>query len=87
MMRRNCGDYEYFQDLVEDIFAAPSKNKSMAIIEKYKKYWSQIIGTRGFTGKRVENSNTYFNKLMYFEDNSSGDEQTFEGMSDEPIGV
>jgi len=87
MMRRNGGDYEFFEDIVEEVFAAATKEKSLSIIDKYSNYWEQIIGTRGFTGKKTTNSNTYFGKMFYYEDNSVGDEQTFEGMSDEPAGI
>jgi len=86
MMQRNGGDYEYFEDIVESIFAAPTASASFKIIDRYSKYWMQIVGTRGFAGKKALNSNHMFGKFFYLS-NSVGDEVTFEGMSDEPAGI
>ena len=38
-------------------------------------YWNQIVGTRGFKGKNITNSNTQFNVLFSFEQ-SEVDQQT-----------
>jgi hypothetical protein len=67
MMRYSAPTGEYFEDLVEAIFAAPTKEDAMAIIEHYggeTGYWTEIIGTRGFKGKKAFNSNTIFNELF-----------------------
>jgi hypothetical protein len=87
MMQQRGGDYEYFEDIVEKVFAAPSKAQSLDIIDRYSSYWMQIIGTRGFAGKKALNSNTMFNNFFSTETNSMDDETTFEGMSDEPAGI
>jgi hypothetical protein len=68
MMRRSTGDYAYFEDIVEAIFKAPTKEDSMAIIEHYSTYWMEIIGTRGQSGKKAFNSFSSFNSLFSFED-------------------
>ena len=71
MMRHelDTGDGEYFVDIVERIFAAPTKQAALDIIEdpKYSKktgYWNQIIGTRGFKGEKTTNSRTLAKKLL-----------------------
>jgi hypothetical protein len=64
MMRRSEGDYAYFADVVEAIFAAPTKQESLNIIDQYDEYWMEIIGTRGFKGKKTKNSNSIFNALF-----------------------
>ena len=69
MMRHDGGDYEYFEDIVERIFAAPDLASSMAIIEdsKYANkigYWNQIIGTRGNKGEKTVNASTMFGVLF-----------------------
>ena len=61
MMRRDGGNYEYFEDIVEAIFAAPDRQTAEDIIESYDSYWMQIVGTRGFKGKKTKNANTMFN--------------------------
>lgn len=64
MMRREGGDYAYFEDIVERIFAAPDRASAEAIIESYSSYWMQIVGTRGFKGKKTLNARTQFNALF-----------------------
>ena len=77
MMRRSKGDYAYFEDIVERIFAAPTKEESLEIIEAYDSYWMEIVGTRGFKGKKAKNANTQFNSLFYTEDEED-DEPEFD---------
>ena len=64
MMRYSNGDFSFFKDIVEDIFAAPTRAESEAIIEKYDSYWMDIIGTRGFKGKKAKNSRTMADKHL-----------------------
>jgi hypothetical protein len=65
MMQYSAPSGEYFEDIVEAIFAANTKDESLAIIEQYDKYWMEIVGTRGFKGKKTKNANTMFN--LFFE--------------------
>jgi hypothetical protein len=64
MMRDSKGSHEKFADIVEAIFATPDRAESEAIIENYNRYWMDIVGTRGFKGKKTVNANTMFN--MHF---------------------
>ena len=68
MMRRDGGDYAYFEDIVEAIFAAPDRQTAEDIIESYDSYWMQIVGTRGFKGKKTKNARTQFGALFTFEE-------------------
>ena len=61
MMRYSGPGHELFEDIVESIFAAPDRATAEAIIEKYDRYWMEIVGTRGFKGKKTKNANTMFN--------------------------
>jgi hypothetical protein len=74
MMQRSTGDYAYFEDIVEKIFAAPTREESEAIIEQYDSYWMEIVGTRGFKGKKAKNSNTMFNALFSVEEEDKPEE-------------
>jgi hypothetical protein len=85
MMQRSRGDYAYFEDIVERIFAAPTEKQSMDIIEEYDDYWMEIIGTRGFKGKKAKNSRSVFDSVFHLS--YLDDSETFEGMSDEPAGI
>ena len=64
MMRYSAPSAEFFEDIVESIFAAPDRSTAEAIIEHYSSYWMEIVGTRGFKGKKTVNSNTMFNLLF-----------------------
>ena len=58
MMQWRYGDHAKFEDIVERIFAAKTRSESEAIIENYSKYWMEIIGGRGYIGKKQLNSTT-----------------------------
>jgi hypothetical protein len=73
MMRRSTGDYARFEDIVEAIFAAPTREDSEAIIEYYDDYWMEIVGTRGFKGKKAKNARTQFNVLFEYEQTEQED--------------
>lgn len=68
MLVRETFDRVLFRNLVDDIFKQTDKAKSLEIIEHNSKFWQQIIGTRGFTGKKTVNSQTQFNNLFDFHD-------------------
>jgi hypothetical protein len=53
-----------FRDIVNDIFSAPTKEKSLDIIANNSIYFMDIIGTRGFKGKKTQNATTQFNNLF-----------------------
>jgi len=52
-------DRVYYKDIVEAIFATNDRAVAEAVIEEFSKYWDTIIGTRGNTGKRITNAQTY----------------------------
>jgi len=64
MMWNQKGDYTYFKDIVDAVFEAPDKETAMAVIDMYDNYWMDIIGTRGFKGKKTKNANTMFGELF-----------------------
>ncbi len=67
MMRYSAPTHELFEDIVEAVFAAPDRQSAEDIIEKYDSYWMEIVGTRGFKGKKAKNSNTMSNKHFIIE--------------------
>jgi hypothetical protein len=68
MMWNEKGDHARFKDIVDAIFATPDRAEAEAIIEHYDRYWMDIIGTRGFKGKKAKNSMTQFNNLFELVD-------------------
>lgn len=68
MMRYSAPTHELFEDIVEAIFAAPDRATAEAIIEQYDSYWMEIVGTRGFKGKKTKNARTMFNILFEYEE-------------------
>jgi hypothetical protein len=75
MMRSSGPGGEYFEDIVEAIFATPDRSEAEAIIEKYTNYWMEIVGTRGFKGKKALNSQTMFGALFEVEGDAVEDEE------------
>ena len=72
MMRNQNGDHTRFKDIVDAIFATADRAEAEAIIEHYDRYWMDIVGTRGFKGKKAKNAHSQFNAL--FEEVSEGTE-------------
>jgi len=71
-MMRSQATGDRFEDMVERIFAAPTRAESEAIIEQYDSYWTEIIGGRGRLGKKVRHvTDTIFNSLFVTEDDES----------------
>jgi len=86
MMQYSGPGHEKFEDLVEAIFAAPTKQESLDIIEHYSKYWMEIIGTRGFKGKKAVSARPQFNALFTFvEDDDNGDEEVEETLDESAL--
>ena len=50
--------------IIDRVFAARDRSKSLAIIDDHAKVWERVIGTRGFTGKRAVNAYSQFNSLF-----------------------
>ena len=73
MMRYSAPSAEYFEDIVESIFASPDRATAESIIEYYSNYWMEIVGTRGFKGKKTMNANTMFSNLFAVVDNNDDD--------------
>ena len=68
MLAREKFDRTLFKDIVDSIFAAETREEALAIIESHNKFWIEIIGTRGATGKKTINSSTQFNVLFESEE-------------------
>jgi hypothetical protein len=64
--------------VIDRIFAARDRSKSLAIIDDHAKIWERVIGTRGFTGKRVWNSHQQFNNLFDVEESEPDSEEEFD---------
>lgn len=57
-------DLIYFRDIVDEIFAASSKDKSLKLIKDHPHVWRNIMGTRGFTGPKAFNSITKYDQFF-----------------------
>jgi hypothetical protein len=77
MMWNQNGDHARFKDIVDAIFATADRAEAEAIIEHYDRYWMDIVGTRGFKGKKAKNARAQFNVLFDVadtDDSIPGDE-------------
>ena len=73
--KERTGDHARFKDIVNDIFATPDRAEAEAIIEKYDRYWMDIVGTRGFKGDKTKNSHSQFNALFEEVEPSHGESE------------
>jgi hypothetical protein len=53
-----------FRTIVEEIFSKPTKEESIEVINHYSRVFDLIIGTRGFTGKKMTSARPVFNMLF-----------------------
>jgi hypothetical protein len=72
MMWNQNGDHARFKDIVDAIFATSDRTEAESIIEHYDRYWMDIIGTRGFKGKKTKNARAQFNVLFEIEEPDDG---------------
>jgi hypothetical protein len=72
MMWNQNGDHARFKDIVDAIFATPDRAEAEVIIEHYDRYWMDIVGTRGFKGKKAKNAMSMFNNLFEVEEEDNG---------------
>jgi len=63
-----------FRNIVEDIFSQQDRQKSLDKIEHYAKVLDLIIGTRGFTGKRLVSARPMFESLFEVEETVDPDD-------------
>jgi len=61
--------------IIDRIFAAGDRSKSLAVIDDHAKVWERIVGTRGFTGKRAVNAHSMFNSLFDTDDQLTPDSE------------
>ena len=69
------GDHARFKDIVDAIFATPDREEAEAIIEHYDRYWMDIVGTRGFKGKKAKNAHSQFNALFETVENETDEDE------------
>jgi hypothetical protein len=50
--------------IINQVFAAKDRQRSLQIIDDHARVWERVVGTRGFTGKRAVNATTMFNALF-----------------------
>ena len=70
MMWNQNGDHAKFKDIVDAIFATSNREEAEAVIEYYNRYWMDIIGTRGFKGKKAMSGRPMFDQLFQIEDDA-----------------
>ena len=64
MLMRNKFHLEYFTNIVDEIIANAATSRADELIEHYNKFWMEIIGQRGYVGKKTVNASTQFNVLF-----------------------
>ena len=60
LIRKNTGIR--FRELVDEIIKNADNQRSLDLIEEHNKFWIDIIGQRGYTGKKTINASTMHNK-------------------------
>lgn len=53
-----------FRDIVEEVFSTSDRDKAMAAIDEYSKFYMGITGTRGLSGKKSVNAHSQYRLLF-----------------------
>jgi hypothetical protein len=61
---------------VEAIFATSDRAEAESIIEYYSRYWMDIIGTRGFKGKKALSGRPMFDQFFDVADDEEVDTES-----------
>jgi hypothetical protein len=59
--------------VIDRIFSARNRDKSLRIIDDHAKIWERIIGTRGYTGHRAISARPVFSEFYDLENESDDD--------------
>jgi len=79
-------DYDVAK-IIDRVFAARDRQKSLQIIADHAKVWERVVGTRGFTGKRAVNSHSQYNTLFDVEEEEVQDDVLDEANLDKLEGI
>lgn len=60
--------------VIDRIFAAGNRQKSLQIIEDHAKIWERVVGTRGYTGKRAVNAQSQFKNFFDSEEEETAED-------------
>jgi hypothetical protein len=63
------------REIIDAIFSTSERGVQEELIESFSRFWTGIVGTRGFTGKRAINSHTMFNNLFDFTDETANNSE------------
>ena len=70
MLVHNLDQYYDAARVIDRVFAARDRQKSLQIIDDHAKIWERVIGTRGYTGHRAISARPTFNQFFDFDDES-----------------
>lgn len=60
--------------IIDRIFAAGNRQKSLQIIKDHAKIWERVVGTRGYTGKRAVNAQSQFKNFFDSEEEETAED-------------
>ena len=63
-----------FKDIVDEVFGTDDRDKALALIDEYDRFYMGITGTRGLSGKKSVNAHSQF-RLLFEEVADNEDEE------------
>jgi hypothetical protein len=61
--------------IIDRVFAARDRQKSLRIIDDHARIWERIVGTRGYTGSRAVSARAMFNKYYDLDEPESEEQE------------
>jgi hypothetical protein len=64
MLVRESHERVFFKDIVEHVFSCNDREKALAAVDEYDRFYRGITGTRGLSGKKSVNAHSQFRLLF-----------------------
>lgn len=74
MLAHHLDQYYDAAQVIDRVFAAQDRSKSLRIIDDHAKIWEKVVGTRGYTGPRAVSARPIFSQFYDFDDDETEDE-------------
>lgn len=75
---RSFNNGMFFRDIVNGIFETSDRGKADELVKEYDRYWMDIPGTRGATGKKTKGPSTIYGEYFVEEEPEVKDEEIFD---------
>ena len=82
MLVREQHERIFFKDIVDEVFRTDDRDKALALVDEYDRFYRGITGTRGLSGKKSVNAHSQFRNLFAVVDSHDDEEDQVQDVVD-----